>query len=246
MKVLASSSTLTQPALAGRPRISGGPRAAAKLAKPGGVVGQAAVGGEVFLSNLKSQGDLRLRVAAFVPRSLVNGPGARSVLWVQGCNLRCPGCFNPDFLPHEGGIEHAPETVAGWILDAAGTEGVSFSGGEPFLQAAALAVVARHVRAAGRSVIIFSGQEWETLRASDDEGVRALLAETDAIIAGPYRRDLPSRQPLLGSANQRIIFLTDRYSEKDFAAAGPGQRMEFRIAPGGDVTVTGFPIMQTK
>jgi hypothetical protein len=51
MKVLASSSTLTQPALAGRPRISGGPRAAAVAAKPGGVAGQTAVGGGVFFKN---------------------------------------------------------------------------------------------------------------------------------------------------------------------------------------------------
>jgi len=188
-----------------------------------------------------------LRVAAFLPRSLANGPGVRSVLWVQGCNLRCPGCFNPGFLPHEGGVEHAPDTVAGWILDASGTEGVSFSGGEPFVQAAALSIVARRVRAAGRSVIIFSGQEWETLRGSRNKSVQSLLGETDAIIAGPYRREAPSRQPLLGSANQRIVRLTDRYREEDFASIGPsrtggiGQRMEFRIAPGGDVTVTGFP-----
>jgi anaerobic ribonucleoside-triphosphate reductase activating protein len=183
-----------------------------------------------------------LRVAAFLPRSLANGPGARSVLWVQGCNLRCPGCFNPGFLPLEGGgAEHAPDEVAGWMLDVPGTEGVSFSGGEPFLQSAALAKVARSVRAAGKSVIIFSGQDWETLRGSRDQSWQALLAETDAIIAGPYRRELPSRQPLLGSANQRIICLTDRYREEDFTTVGPGHRMEFRIAPGGAVTVTGFP-----
>jgi len=128
------------------------------------------------------------------------------------------------------------------MLAVPGTEGVSFSGGEPFLQSAALAKVARSVRAAGKSVIIFSGRDWENLRGSRDESWQALLAETDAIIAGPYRRGQPSRQPLLGSANQRIICLTDRYREEDFITGGPGHRMEFRIGPGGAVTVTGFPL----
>jgi len=181
-----------------------------------------------------------LRLAAFLPRSRVNGPGLRAVVWVQGCKLLCPGCFNPDFLPLDGGTLHEPAAVAEWVLASHEAEGVTFSGGEPFLQGAALAEVARIVRTAGKSVVIFSGYEWEDLRDSPDPSRRVLLARTDTLIAGPYRREEPSAHPYLASANQQLVHLTSRYRDEDFLAKS-SRRTEFRIAPDGTTTVTGFP-----
>ena len=60
-----------------------------------------------------------LQVGAFEPRSLVNGPGVRAVVWVQGCGRRCPGCFNPEFLPFEGGRAVPVAEVIQWIADSA-------------------------------------------------------------------------------------------------------------------------------
>jgi anaerobic ribonucleoside-triphosphate reductase activating protein len=225
-----------------------------------------------------------LQVAAFEPRSLVNGPGLRAVLWVQGCGRRCPGCWNPAFLPRQGGRTVAVDEVLGWIraavaaevprlpseipkpemslLTSAATEangatapathhpasiihqpsspleGISFSGGEPFDQAAALAVVARGAREMGLGVLIFTGHPWEDLQHSADPGERALLEAADLLVAGPYERDQPGTHPLLSSANQRLVFLTDRYRGHDF---GRRRRMEYRIAPDGTVRATGFP-----
>lgn len=183
----------------------------------------------------------RLQLAAYLPRSQANGPGLRSVVWVQGCPFRCPGCFNPDFLPFAGGRTVAASEVAAWILAEQETEGVSFSGGEPFAQAGALATVAEQVRAAGKGVLIFTGFEAATLRQSTNPGVRRLLAAADLLVAGPYQRDNPSRQPLLASANQERVFLTERYRTANF---GP-RRTEFRIGAAGAVTVTGFPPANT-
>ena len=187
-----------------------------------------------------------LRLAAFLPRSLVNGPGVRAVVWVQGCARRCPGCFNPEFLPMDGGTLQAAEDVAGWILAAPGIEGVTFSGGEPFLQAAALACVARRLRAEGMGVVVFTGMEWEELRATRDPARRALLSCTDSLVAGPYLRDHPADHPILGSANQRLVHLSGRYRDEDFlspsSASRPSARKsEFRIAPDGTLSLTGFP-----
>jgi anaerobic ribonucleoside-triphosphate reductase activating protein len=182
-----------------------------------------------------------LRAAAFLPSSRVNGPGCRSVVWVQGCALRCPGCFNPDFLPMEGGTMHEPGVIADKILAEADTEGVSFSGGEPFLQAGALAEIARLVRAAGKSVVIFTGFEWDELRASSDPGHRALLSLTDTLVAGPYRREIPSANPILGSRNQKIVHLTARYRDEHFLPSPAARRAEFHIALDGSLTLTGFP-----
>ncbi len=178
-----------------------------------------------------------LKLAAFLPHSRANGPGLRSVLWVQGCALHCEGCFNPDFQPFEGGYETTVTEMVALLLAKPDTEGVSFSGGEPFTQAAALAEVAEAVRVAGKGVLIFTGYETEALRANRNPGVQRLLAAADMLAAGPYRRGLPQRHPLLASANQELVYLTGRYRG---AELGP-RRSEFRIGADGGVTATGFP-----
>lgn len=179
-----------------------------------------------------------LRIAAYLPRSRANGPELRSVLWVQGCPLRCAGCFNPDFLPFAAGREVAPREVADWMLTESETEGVTFSGGEPFAQAGALAEVAGRVRAAGKGVLVFTGYDAIELRSSRDPGFRRLLQAADLLVAGRYRGEMPGRHPLLASANQELVLLTERYRQTDF---GGRRRTEFRIAPGGAITVSGFP-----
>jgi anaerobic ribonucleoside-triphosphate reductase activating protein len=207
-----------------------------------------------------------LRVAAFEPRSLVNGPGVRTVLWVQGCGRRCPGCFNPEFLPRDGGRLVPVEEVIQWIRAAvhqstnpsihqsinpsSAIDGVTFSGGEPFDQAAGLALVARAAQQLGLGVLIFTGYPWEDLERNGDPAHRALLTASDLLVAGPYDRNAPIHQstnppihqstahPLLSSANQRLVFLTDRYRAYDF---GRHRRVEFRIAPDGAVRISGFP-----
>jgi len=177
-----------------------------------------------------------LQIAAYLPRSRANGPGLRSVLWVQGCPFRCAGCFNPDFLPFSGGREVATREVVDWMLTESETEGVSFSGGEPFAQAGALAAVAERVRAAGKGVLVFTGYDAVELRSS--RRFRRLLEAADLLVAGRYRSEMPGRHALLASANQELVHLTERYRGADF---GGRRRTEFRIAASGAITVSGFP-----
>ncbi|MCO6456401.1 MAG: radical SAM protein [Pirellulaceae bacterium] len=181
----------------------------------------------------------RVPVAAFLPRSLVNGPGVRSVLWVQGCPLRCPGCFNPEFLEFSGGRPAPVEEVVGWILAERQTEGVTFSGGEPFAHAAVLARVAEAVRQAGKSVVVFTGFPRDLLFARNDDATRRLLDSADLLIAGPYQRERPAAHPWLSSTNQQLVFLTYRYS--DSVPAATRKRVEYHIQASGTVAVTGFP-----
>lgn len=178
-------------------------------------------------------------VAAFLPRSLVNGPGVRSVLWVQGCPLRCAGCFNPEFLEFAGGRPTPIDEVVRWIVSRDDTEGVTFSGGEPFAHAAVLARVAERVWEAGKSVVIFSGFSRQALFARNDDATRRLLDSADLLIAGPYQRELPAPHPWLSSANQQLVFLTDRYT--DVGPPATRKRVEYHIQPDGTATVTGFP-----
>lgn len=179
-----------------------------------------------------------LQLAAFLPRSQVNGPGMRAVVWVQGCPFRCPGCFNEGFLPFAGGTSTPVEELAARILADQTTEGVTFSGGEPFAHAAPLALIAEACQAAGKSVVAFTGYRFADLQRSRHPYQRALLAATDLLIAGPYEAGNPSPHPLLGSANQELVHLTARYRHHDFGP--PRRRVEYRIA-GASVTTTGFP-----
>lgn len=179
---------------------------------------------------------MRLDLARVLPRSAANGPGERFVVWVQGCPLACPGCWNPDTWAFAPRVRRDVAGLAAEIIATRGIEGVTFTGGEPFVQARALAELARRVRATGLSVFVFTGYELTELTTSAQ---RALLGLTDVVVTGRYVEtqrvlDLAWR----GSANQQVHFLTDRY--------GPDQQqrsaaVEFHIGSEGAVTITGFP-----
>ena len=158
--------------------------------------------------------DTLLNVAAVRPRTQTNGPGWRAAVWVQGCTLRCPGCFNPDTHAHDPRRLWSPETLADELMQE-DVEGVTILGGEPFEQAAACARLAARTRSLGRSVVTYSGYTAAYLQRSRLLGVEALLAATDLLIAGPYvaakRND---GRGWHGSSNQEFVFLTDRYDER--------------------------------
>lgn len=180
---------------------------------------------------------MRLNLARTLRRSAANGPGERFVLWVQGCPLACPGCWNPDTWAFKRRELTDVEELAGDILATQGIEGVTFTGGEPFVQAQALAALAAQIRAAGLSVFVFTGYDLEELTKPAH---RALLALTDVIVTGRYV-EAERREGLAwrGSANQQVHFLSSRYGPSDMDEA---PEVELHLNEDGSVTVTGFPI----
>jgi anaerobic ribonucleoside-triphosphate reductase activating protein len=179
---------------------------------------------------------MRLNLARILPRSAVNGPGERFVVWVQGCPLACPGCWNPDTWSFARRNTREISELASKILGTSGIEGVTFSGGEPFAQARALAQLAHTVREAGLSVFVFSGYELGEL-VSDAH--QALLDQTDVLVAGRYvEAKRVQGVPWRGSANQQVHFLTGRYGTADMADA---PEVEFHLDVNGALAVTGFP-----
>jgi organic radical activating enzyme len=98
-------------------------------------------------------------------------------------------------------------------------EGISFSGGEPFLQASALALLAREVRRSGRSVVSYSGFTLQELQSGEVPDAAALLSELDILIDGPFVPAQAATLPWRGSSNQQIHFLTDRYGPQDLSHA---------------------------
>ena len=132
-----------------------------------------------------------IRLARFLEHTTAEGPGERTAIWVQGCTIRCAGCFNPHLFTAHGGTPTTPAELIARAL-AADTTGVTLLGGEPFEQAAGLAVVAAGVRRAGRSVMTFTGYEYADLRRLADSrtDIAALLDATDLLVAGPFQREL--------------------------------------------------------
>jgi len=179
-------------------------------------------------------------VAQIVDATRAEGPGLRTAVWVQGCTIRCRGCFNPHLFTFRGGTRVTPAALAARII-AARTDGVTLLGGEPFDQAAALAEVASEVAAAGRSVMTFTGYEAATLQASGQVGVQALLAATDLLVAGPFRADLLDHtRPWVGSTNQEFLVLGDRFPNILDGLAATPDRVEIRVDATGTVAVNGW------
>jgi anaerobic ribonucleoside-triphosphate reductase activating protein len=181
------------------------------------------------------------RIHAIEPRSRANGPGVRFVIWMQGCTLGCAGCFNPTTHPAQGG---QPRTVASLLEELAaspGIEGLTLSGGEPLQQAAASARLLAGARTLGLSTLVFSGYSREEIEQLPDGP--AALASIDVLIDGRYRAGERHASGLRGSANQRILLLSDRYSLSDVEATPVA---EIRIGRDGHLVLTGVDPLKLK
>jgi len=146
-------------------------------------------------------------------------------------------------LPVRGGRPVPMRRLLGAIERAAeqhGIEGVTLVGGEPFAQAAGAAALAEGVQRRGLSVIVFTGYTLEELGAMGDRAADELLRHADVLVDGPYVQDMPeTRRRWIGSANQRVHFLTDRYRPGDPCWQLPNS-LEIRLR-GGELSVSGFP-----
>jgi anaerobic ribonucleoside-triphosphate reductase activating protein len=181
---------------------------------------------------------VRVRVARVVPRTEVEGPGVRTAVWVQGCSIRCAGCFNPHLWEPHGGAMVSVAALLSAVLEQ-DVEGITLLGGEPFDQPAPLGVLARTVQKHGRSVMTFTGHTLTRLRAREDAAL--LLAHTDLLVDGMYRADLPdSSRPWVGSTNQRFHFLTERYRALKGELHAVPDRLEVSIGRDGLLSVTGW------
>ena len=186
-----------------------------------------------------------LSIAQIVPVTEAEGPGKRFALWFQGCPLRCAGCCNPEMLSFHGGRNIHLSDLLNQIEDAAagGIEGITLLGGEPFAHAGGAAALARQVHDRNLSVMVFSGYTLEEIGRLPEPAVADLLHHTDILVDGPYRAELPeTRRRWIGSTNQRVHFLTDRYAADDPRWLRPNT-LEIRLRD-AELVVNGFPAAQ--
>ena len=182
-----------------------------------------------------------LRVHALVENSTVNGPGARAVIWVQGCSLGCPGCWNPQTHAPLQGFRLDVSEILEWFAKASREnriEGLTISGGEPMEQAPAVLELLRRLKAAhpGITAGLFSGY---TERELPDALWRAMQGHLDFAVLGRFNARRRSHDPLVSSTNQVLRLYTAHYSMADFAA----QSVEIHIDDTGLTQITGFPVL---
>ncbi|MGI6677551.1 MAG: anaerobic ribonucleoside-triphosphate reductase activating protein [Dehalobacterium sp.] len=158
----------------------------------------------------KNRPSASLRIAGIVPESVVDGPGIRYVVFVQGCPHRCIGCHNPETHDFHGGkVVHVSDLVH-QIKGLPLIKGITISGGEPFCQGLACSILAHEVKCLGKNVVVYSGYTYEQLRvrAVEDPNIETLLSYTDILIDGPYLQEYRDLNlPFRGSTNQRLIEL---------------------------------------
>lgn len=153
-----------------------------------------------------------LNVAEICPATRTLGPGQRFVIWVQGCCFNCRGCVSPDWIPQKQATLVDPLRLADYILSVPGTEGLTVSGGEPMLQAAALSELFTYLRQhCDLSIMCFTGFALEQLQAKSSPAINQVLTLIDVLIDGLYIPELNDNKGWRGSSNQVIHFFTPRH-----------------------------------
>lgn len=149
-----------------------------------------------------------VRIAGVIKESIVDGPGIRLTLFTQGCTHGCRDCHNPQTHALDGGYECSAAKIIDEVSKNPLLSGITFSGGEPILQAKQLVEVAKGVTNIGKTCFVYSGFTFEQLLEKNDADVIELLSLCDYLVDGLYiaeQRDMMLH--FRGSRNQRIIDL---------------------------------------
>lgn len=149
-----------------------------------------------------------IRIAGTVEDSIVDGPGLRFVVFVQGCPHNCEGCHNPETHDFSGGKLTTTDELYDICMENPLCSGVTFSGGEPFCQPEALFELGNRFKAVGKHLMCYSGWTFEELmiKSEREEYVGKLLGILDVLVDGRFeisKRSLSLR--FRGSTNQRLI-----------------------------------------
>jgi len=151
---------------------------------------------------------LNLRVASIYHGSVIEGPGRRSVVQLQGCPIRCAGCVVPETHDPAGGVPLSIGHIVQTVLDRVGEprDGVTVLGGEPFAQPRGLFALLRALKARRVHTTVYSGYTLAALTRRLEPEVREALRLTDLLIDGPYVAGLSDGAgEWRGSRNQRLV-----------------------------------------
>ncbi len=167
-----------------------------------------------------------IKVCGIEPESIVDGPGFRYVLFVQGCSHHCKGCHNPESWATDAGEDMTVDEIFAEIKSNPNLSGVTLSGGEPFEQVEPLLSLAKMIKAEGLHLMSYSGYTLEELEGRGDAATDELLGLLDMLVDGRYIEEQRNLTLIYrGSENQRVIDM-NRTREARKAAVANGSEVE--------------------
>ena len=173
-----------------------------------------------------------LNIGYIIPKSLVNGPGKRFVIWLQGCPFHCQGCINPELWSFTPNKLYSIEQMLKLLFSTSGVEGVTLSGGEPFEQAYPLYFFTKEAKKHGLSIMSYSGYTFKELCNKKDRYVHLLLSQLDILIDGKFELDKAAHLLWRGSKNQKVHFLSNRYKNYISKVDNEDLQIEFHLQEG--------------
>ena len=151
-----------------------------------------------------------MRIAGYLPNSTTDGIGVRQVFFTQGCNHHCKGCHNPQTWDYDTGNEWDNSEIVSMALKS--PYNVTFSGGDPFIQAHALRLVCAKLKPF-KNIWVYTGYTLEEIM--DDPIMDVALAHIDVLVDGRFVEELRDSDLLFrGSSNQRLIDVQETLKQR--------------------------------
>lgn len=181
-----------------------------------------------------------MKISKIIKRTYAEGPGCRFCIWVQGCRHKCKGCFAEKLWDYDGGLEYSVEEIISQIESVKNDIcGITFLGGEPLDKADELTKIAKKARELGKNIITFTGYTYNEIKLKDKKEWNELLENTDLLIDGKFKEELLDySRPLVGSSNQKFIYLTNNITEKEIQ--NYKNTYEIRIGKSGNIVFNGM------
>ena len=140
----------------------------------------------------------RIECAGWIDSSCDDGPGVRSVLFLQGCRKNCKGCHNHQIQKHGKGTMMNIANLIEFIDKKCCNKRITISGGEPLEQLESLEILVEKLKDAGYEICVYTGWELQFVPKS-------LLRKIDFIKTGEFVSDLrDSNIQYVGSSNQHM------------------------------------------
>ena len=180
-----------------------------------------------------------IRLANIIPVSEANGPGPHYTIWVQGCSLNCPGCFNPQTHNPEGGYSRSissllQEIIGYWTQKK--IRGVTITGGEPLQQITNVTILLKEIKSVGEiGTIILTGYNENELQKIS--GFDILTPYLDILITGRFLKKKKLQKGIRGSVNKKILFYSSFYQYHEFDEIPP---VEVITHSDGSISITGI------
>lgn len=149
---------------------------------------------------------MEIRLSGVASDSIVDGVGLRFTVFTQGCPHHCPDCHNPQTHSFTDGYTQEVEGLFPLMEENPLLDGLTLSGGEPFVQPEACLILAKKAHTLGLNVWAYTGYTWEELFAENEPSRMQLLREVDVLVDGRFIAEEKTLGILFrGSRNQRLI-----------------------------------------